>query len=480
MTSSSLPLASPLASGALAFAPHRILSLKNGDLAILAEQNTGWCVLGQAEYQRVAAFLRNQTVSTNQVSEGSRQVLTDLWRAGLLLANNQYHPDTKRPVERFPSSLLLKLTGACNFDCTYCYDYDVERFKARLDFERICETVDFLLSKRDNLAITFHGGEPLLRFDLIKKVVQHTLAQVDDRSKVRFSIQTNGSLFNDEIVSFLEAHSFSVGVSIDGNDENSNIMRPTRRRSISAWSHVQRLFEKYPTFVSDRCGFLAVASRTSAPTLPGFAVWLQEQGVKGFTITFLDLTGRGANLPDEKLDGKQAIKLYAAFIELVRTKRITSLALNSLISRINNLFTFRPQDFCHKGPCGAAGEFVVLDANGGFRTCDCIYDSYFELGRDKTELDNFSGNPARHAILERHNWLKREGPECQSCALFGLCGGTCVAKAIANNGGAKSVDPIDCAITRWLYPILLEEFASGGETRLLDYYRFHKPHMFDA
>jgi uncharacterized protein len=480
MASIQLPIASPLTSERLALAPHRILPLKNGDVAILAERNTGWCVVHEDEYHRLVAFLGGAPLTISQVSDASKRTLLDLWNAGLLLAGKQYHPETKRPLDRYPSSLLLKLTGACNFDCTYCYDYDRERFKARLDLDRICTAVDFLLSKREHLSITFHGGEPLLRFDLIQNIVNYTLGHLDQVSRVRFSIQTNGALINDEVVSFLEKHNFSVGISIDGKGEISNRLRPTRGRSLSAWGHVQRLFDEYPEFVSGRCGFLAVASKTSATSLPDFALWLQEQGVRGLTITFLDLTGRGINLFDEKLTPTQAVSLYARFIDLIRAKKIEELALNSIISRINNLFTFRPQDFCHKGPCGAAGEFLVLDAEGTFRTCDCIYDPYFELGKDQAEMDNFLGNPARHAIQERHEWLRDEGADCSSCALFGLCGGTCVAKAIANNGTPQSIDPIDCAITRWIYPLLIEEFTCGGKTPILDYYRIHKPHMFES
>jgi MoaA/NifB/PqqE/SkfB family radical SAM enzyme len=65
--------------------------------------------------------------------------------------------------------------------------------------------------------IDFYGGEPLLAFAEIRQTVE----QIEGLSKKRgikahYSLTTNGSLLNDDILNFLEGHEFSVLLSFDG------------------------------------------------------------------------------------------------------------------------------------------------------------------------------------------------------------------------------------------------------------------------
>lgn len=461
----------------LSLAPHRTLVLKSGSLAVLAERSTGWCIVNHAGYASLTAHLQTPRPFDN-FDPAVHPLLDQLWKAGLLYVDSAPHPDYVPTLGAYPSSLLLKLTGACNLKCAYCYDYERERFEARADFDRICGAISLLLAKRQDLGLVFHGGEPLLQFDLIQAIVKFALMVAGDRNRLRFSIQTNGTLFTTDIVRFLEEQRFSVGISLDGITDESNGLRLYHHGGGSL-QKITTLLQRYAEFVREHCGFLAVVSRTSAPHLPAFALWLQEQRIRDLTVSFLDLTGRGTNLAGEKLTPPEVVAVYACFIDMIRRGEINRLSMNSLISRIDNLFTAAPRNFCHKGPCAAADDFLVLDAQGAFRTCDCIYDDFFLLG-DKTEsLVNILQHPARDAIRERHAWLRETGPDCRTCSLFGVCGGTCVAKAIANHATPLSVDPAECALSRYLYPELLNEFDAAEcnpqtAAPLLAWYQRHR------
>jgi sulfatase maturation enzyme AslB (radical SAM superfamily) len=66
-------------------------------------------------------------------------------------------------------------------------------------------------------SIDFYGGEPLLAFAEIRQTVE----QIEGLSKKRgikahYSLTTNGSLFNNDILDFLERYEFSVLLSFDG------------------------------------------------------------------------------------------------------------------------------------------------------------------------------------------------------------------------------------------------------------------------
>ena len=65
--------------------------------------------------------------------------------------------------------------------------------------------------------IIFFGGEPLLAFDQIRHAV--SLLQAKEKTgkkKLTFSITTNGSLVNDEILDFFDTHCFNMILSFDG------------------------------------------------------------------------------------------------------------------------------------------------------------------------------------------------------------------------------------------------------------------------
>lgn len=84
--------------------------------------------------------------------------------------------------------------------------------------ETAFKTVDFFCPRsRENgeAVIGFYGGEPLLRFDLIKDTVLYVKERYGT-GKYSFNLTTNGTIFNEEIIDFFAQHDFSVLVSLDG------------------------------------------------------------------------------------------------------------------------------------------------------------------------------------------------------------------------------------------------------------------------
>lgn len=466
-------LNSDLYGAKVTLAPHRLFPIED-DVAVLAERSTGWCIMESGSYSKLRQYLGPIPVAFDEQSITDQNVLEKLWKGGLLLADGRPHPETLSTYDNIPDSVLLKLTGTCNFACTYCYDFDKEKFGAHLSFERISEVLEFLLSKKEHLSITFHGGEPMLRFGLIQKIVRYAMDTAGDQSRLHFSIQTNASQFSDKVVRYLDAHNFSVGISLDGPDESTNRLRVTRGKG-TALQYVKKLLDHFPSFVRERCGFLAVVSRTSAPKIGEFALWLQDWGVNNLSLSFLDNEGRARNLHNEKLDPAEMSKVYMDLVGLVRENHIESLKLKPLISRIANLFELVPRDVCNKGPCGAASDFLALDSDGSLLTCDCTHDPYFLIGKSFDPPNKvLNASQGRQAIVVRHNWLRTSGPECSNCPIFGLCGGTCVAKAILVNGSPFSIDQGECAISKYLYNELLREFRLGSAQALFGYYLKHK------
>jgi len=119
------------------------------------------------------------------------------------------------PVQR----LVFLITHNCQLRCRYCR---VRKFPASMNEEVLFKAIDLLFtSNSQEIQVQFFGGEPLLRFDLIKKAVNRAL-KINKRLKrdIIFILTTNGIELTKERVDFLKRYNFFIEYSIDGEVES--------------------------------------------------------------------------------------------------------------------------------------------------------------------------------------------------------------------------------------------------------------------
>lgn len=112
-------------------------------------------------------------------------------------------------------TIFFMLGFACNFNCKYCLQHEFKSNKVCLSYNP--QIIDFIKEQtvqNKHIDINFFGGEPLLYFNVIKDVV-HKLKSVNN---ISFSMLTNGSLLNDDTVTFINENNISVGISWDGRN----------------------------------------------------------------------------------------------------------------------------------------------------------------------------------------------------------------------------------------------------------------------
>jgi sulfatase maturation enzyme AslB (radical SAM superfamily) len=81
------------------------------------------------------------------------------------------------------------------------YSYARTHSQNRMSEEVALHSMDFLLkrnTKTDEIAISFYGGERLKNFNTTKTIVKYVRSKT--KNKVLFSMTTNGSLINKEIL----------------------------------------------------------------------------------------------------------------------------------------------------------------------------------------------------------------------------------------------------------------------------------------
>ena len=129
--------------------------------------------------------------------------------------------------------VMAKPAGpACNLRCTYCFYTEKENLFRKSSRYQMSEEIlerfikQYITSQSsEQISFAWQGGEPtLLGLDYFKQVVALQQKFADGKT-ITNSIQTNGTLLNEEWCSFLKEHEFLVGLSIDGPPELHNQFR---------------------------------------------------------------------------------------------------------------------------------------------------------------------------------------------------------------------------------------------------------------
>jgi len=170
-----------------------------------------------------------------------------------------------REESRFPKTeplnppsnfhVLAKPTGsACNLACAYCFFLAKEALYPDSHFRMTDELLEtylkqYIEAQRGNqVTIAWQGGEPtLMGLDFFKRSVEIARRYARPEVQIEHTIQTNGTLLNDEWCAFFRENHFLVGLSIDGPAPLHNAYRvdkggrPTFAKALAA----ARLLQKH-------------------------------------------------------------------------------------------------------------------------------------------------------------------------------------------------------------------------------------------
>lgn len=137
-----------------------------------------------------------------------------------------------KDVLRSPSSqLVLILTEACNMRCKYCIYSDyypgIKSYSNKeMSISTALKAVDkYILFHKEKQrmgilvepSITFYGGEPFLKFDVIRAVINYCEQK---NFKAKFFATTNGTIMSNEIIDYIIEKDIHVAFSLDGHKEN--------------------------------------------------------------------------------------------------------------------------------------------------------------------------------------------------------------------------------------------------------------------
>lgn len=105
--------------------------------------------------------------------------------------------------------LTLILTLKCKENCPFCY---IDKRDVSMEEGVAKKIVDFFINKGgEEKTIKFFGGEPLLEFSLLKKIVYFCKDRIKRSNKrLNFILPTTGTLLNEEILNFVKLHQIEL------------------------------------------------------------------------------------------------------------------------------------------------------------------------------------------------------------------------------------------------------------------------------
>jgi MoaA/NifB/PqqE/SkfB family radical SAM enzyme len=132
-----------------------------------------------------------------------------------------------------PNAISIDLSDRCNLRCKICNQWKDRNSNKKLEFEDLKKIMDSLASFSPKTIVEFSGQEPLLKKDLLFKILQY-----GTEKGILMSINTNGTLLNEGIIRELLKYNLNhITVSLDGMKESHNYIRNNEHvfdRSIDA------------------------------------------------------------------------------------------------------------------------------------------------------------------------------------------------------------------------------------------------------
>jgi sulfatase maturation enzyme AslB (radical SAM superfamily) len=275
---------------------------------------------------------------------------------------------TERASPHTVESLDAILTSACNLRCAYCYQN--AKKPSRMTWETLRSCIDFLLaSEREEVTLTFYGGEPLLEFPMIRHAVAYAEASKPRRLSLRYAIITNGTLLGDAATEFLAAHRFDTRLSFDGVPLAQRLRgRGTFRLLDGLLGRVRR---DHPSFFRDNFAVNVVVYSANLEHLADSIDYFLEQGVNTILVSPSVIHDSGWHKDDiERLNWQFARVFRSSLSFYRRTGRIP-------LVRFRKSGIVMVRDPTGLGLCGVGrGDSLAVAPDGESYGCVMLSDAY--------------------------------------------------------------------------------------------------------
>jgi sulfatase maturation enzyme AslB (radical SAM superfamily) len=256
-----------------------------------------------------------------------------------------------------PLSAEVVLTKNCNLSCSYCFVSEKEKA-----YNLNWDALESFIDSAQPMTLSVFGGEPLLRFDLIKKIYAKNPAYFENNA-----IITNGILIKRHIDEIKDMN-INFQISLDGNEKTTDA-----NRGKGVFKRVMESVEECVKHKID-WSFHGVSTRKNIPDYADNIWTFWEVYKKHFTIdqAISKLSGNTvSNVMEEDYDDND-IDLYFKQIDII----IDRINADSDLTDANKAALAK--SMLHRkvnfSDCSGGTGFVTLDSEMNVYPCHRMLD----------------------------------------------------------------------------------------------------------
>ena len=362
------------------------------------------------------------------------------------------------------NTIMLIMGQACNLQCKYCLKHTMVNDPLESDIsDTVYDYLDFLCENSPvHIWINYYGGEPLLYFDGIKKVIAHCESVEKKYGNDTFShgMISNGKALTEEIVNYLNEKEIGYCISWDG--KNSDYTRG-----------YDALVKKDLIMKIDRLGFSTVLTSKAYPY--DVAVSLQKIDDEYFkihgyhiTVNYDDLMNTGCGIELEellKIDFNEFYtqwgKLFDIYQEWVMMKDdnarnafyeknyVAVTLITEIINQING-FVKNDGKYSLLARCSQGRDVINMDLQGNLYECHNNTDG--KLGN----ISDFPMNIITRTMEAEYPIMHRKATTCKGCEAMAVCGGGCKLVKEENLG-------LSCKLAKTKYEAVADKLIKLAE-----------------
>ena len=371
---------------------------------------------------------------------------------------------------------IFVVTLRCEHSCPYCQVSRQSTDRSRFDMsdevaERALDIAFESYSAR--IKIEFQGGEPLLNFPLIKKIVSDAKARAATTKKsVDFVIASNLALLSDEILEFCKSNEILLSTSLDGPADlhNKNRPRPGGDSYELAVAGIRRAKE---ILGPDRVGALMTTTEASLERVDDIIDEYLQQGLDGIFLRPLSPFGFAVKTKQyHRYDVERWLRFYEKGLRRVLEVNRAGTPFREFYAALilTRMLTDKPIGYVDlRSPAGIGIGALVYNYDGGVFASDEgrmlaeTGDETFRLGH--VNEDNYKTLILSDRLIEAiSSSLTQCAPECSTCAFESHCGADPVYHH-ATQGDTLGIKPLSafCARQKGIMTLLLDILENSPE-----------------
>ena len=387
---------------------------------------------------------RGQALAPAQVAEA----IQDLRSLHILRDSPGQTPTAPRiRLEDYPlNTLVLSVANGCNLACGYCYKEDLQApaHNRKMDIITAQRGVDLLLAEsaaKPEVNLAFLGGEPLTNLALIRAVVDYAEARCAEAGKrVNFSLTTNATLLDEDMVDWFDAHRIGISISIDGPKE----VHDRRRKTLGGVGSYDVVAAKARMLLAryrSRPVGARVTLSAGATDVIGIHRHLKDE-LGFFEVGFAPVTTSPNH--ETNLAPAELAEVFAGLKTLGREYVAAALENRNIgFSNMHQLLGELWAGSRKALPCGAGVGLLALDGEGKLNLCHRFAGSQLPTFGD---VDNGIAREPLLEFLQAAAELPHQ--DCSACRIRNLCAGGCYHESYARYGDALAPTSHYCALMR--------------------------------